>query len=82
MACEQAFAFHHDALRGDMRPHTNFRAIEQNRRAAHRRLAANRDAVNLENAIFKRVSLELTTDRRAILEMQHVGIHNLSEAVS
>src|SRR5205085_12605357 len=51
MAGEQAFALHHYAVRRDLSPNANLRAVKQHRIAGHRGLVANHDVINLQNAI-------------------------------
>src|SRR5258705_12805501 len=81
-ARKQALTLHHYAVRRDMGLSANIRAVEQHRGASHSGAAANHYAVNLENPIFKSMSLKLTAYGSSILELQHVGIDYLRETAS
>src|ERR1044072_7802069 len=80
MARKQAFAFHHYAVRGDVRPVANVSAVKQHSRASNCSAAANPYMIDLEHAVFKGVRLELTTHGRSVLEVQHIRVNHLSES--
>src|SRR5713101_6498426 len=82
MARKQAFMLHYYAMRGNMSPRTDIGAVEQHRAAANCCSAANDYTVNLEDSVFKSVSLKMAAHSRPIIELEHVRIDNLSEPAS
>src|SRR5438046_1604954 len=82
MAGKQALMFHHHAVRRYSRAGADIRSIQQHRCAANRCLLAYFYVVDLENAVLKRVRLELTVDCRPVAEVQHIGIDHLSESAA
>src|SRR2546423_7609036 len=81
-ARQQALALHHYAMRSDAGARADVCAIKQDGIAADRRSTAYPDVVNLQDAIFKGVRLELAAHGCAIFKVQHIGIDDMCEAAS
>ena len=73
------FAFHDHTVCGDVSALADFRTIERHRGTAQSRVTADDDSVRLENPILEGMGLKHRVHRRAVLNDDHVWIHDLRE---
>ena len=77
---EQDFAFHNDAVRGDVGIGSDIGSIQHDGIAGDSSARADPDVIDLEDSVFEGVGLKMAGDRRTFFKIEHIGIDDLGEA--